>query len=147
MEHHRDFEIGEHHFRAGRLEPRKSFHIQRRLLPLLLGSVRELVPFMTGEKKIAAEDIEDMLAMLLPVSKALAEMPEEDVNYVLDGCLETVTYKIGGDRGWVKIWSGGASMYDWLDSGMMVQMVQEVVSLNLTSFFQRLAAAVASSDG
>jgi hypothetical protein len=128
-----EFTIGSHDFRANPLAPKRAFHVARRIAPVI-GGLKDLIPLLLG-KGIDLDDMEGVAAILEPIAQAMAKLPEDDADYILEHCLEVVQVKVEGGRGWAPIQTGGALMYEWLTMPMMLQIAWTVLQQNLTSFF------------
>ena len=132
-----EFTIGEHVFRIEAMSPKRAFHIGRRLLPVLGG----LAGF--ASKDVDLSDLETLGEALKPLGGVLAEMSDEQADYVIDACLASVKLQLPGGGGWAPIQTGGALMYDWIDPTLMIQLVFRVVQQNLGF----LALAGAQAEG
>ena len=143
-----EFQIGDRTFRVnGLMEPRRAFHVARRLMPLS-GAMKDLLPIamqLRGEGDLTGESVGAAMALLEPITQYLAEMPEADANYVIDACLDVILFKVGEDRGWVKVATEGHFMFNWITMPMMIRMVVEVVRTNLIAFFPGLASALSAA--
>lgn len=137
----REVEIDGHQFVVGRLEPRRAFHVVRRLAPLV-GSFRDFIPFATGERQFDPNDLDTITELAEPIAKALAEIPEADANYIIDTCLSVVRVRMPEMSGVeTPIMAGGHLMYEWITMPMMVRLVIQSVIENLQGFIPAGARA------
>lgn len=138
----REVIIGEHQFVIGNLEPKRAFHVMRRLAPLV-GSLRDFLPYATGEKVFDGANLDDVAMLVEPIAMGLASMPEADANYVIDACLSVVQLRHpGGVMTPVQAGGGGGHlMYDWISMPMMMRLVYETVIANLAGFTTAGASA------
>ena|SRR5215831_797464 len=136
----RQVTIDGHEFVIGKLDPRRAFHVVRRLAPLV-GSLRDFVPYVIGDETFDQNNLEQVTSLAEPVAKALADIPEADADYIINTCLSVVQVRL--DSGVVSpIMAGPHMMYDWITMPMMVRLVIQVVMENLTGFLP--AGAIAS---
>jgi hypothetical protein len=114
----------------------------RRIAPALMGVIglADLAPSAPapaeGEPRPAPKiDLATLADKIEPFLAALGNMTDENADYVIDTCLSVVERKVGGDRGWQKIGTGGALMYDDIDLATMLQLVFRAGAENLSGFF------------
>jgi hypothetical protein len=125
-------------YRIGRLTPKKSFHVARRLAPFLGAVVPHLRALFARNEDGTTPDT-SMLgargAALIPdIADTLARMSNEDCDYILDTCLGVVELK--QERGWAPVMtSAGQMMFEQINTVVMMQLVMEVVKVNLSDFF------------
>lgn len=134
-----EFTVGTHNFRSDRLTPKIAFHVARRIAPLL-GALKDLKPFMTGERKVERDDLDAMADILTPIVDAVALMPDADVNYIIDACTRVVKTERAGGTGWAPIGPDG-EQFDWIDMPMLLQIVFHVVRENVMGFLPAGAPA------
>lgn len=115
-------------YRAGKLDAMRQFHVTRRLAPLLPDLAKAgITPGATG----------DVTAILEPLAKAVAAMPDADAEYVLNTCLSVVERKQAAG-GWAKVMTGGQLMFEDIDMAAMLVVAWEVLRHNLSGFFAGL---------
>lgn len=129
----REITVDDHTFMIGNLDPKRAFHVVRHLAPLV-GSLGEVLPYALGAKTFDPNDLDAMAQVIEPIAKGLSEMPESDVNYVIDTCLAVVQYRLPDGRGYTPIQMGEHLMYDWINMPLMVRLVFETVRENLSGF-------------
>jgi hypothetical protein len=118
-----DIEVNGNVYRIGRMDARKQFHVSRRLAPLLAG----LGGAISGKKADAA-------ATFQPIAEALAQMSDEDTDYILDNCLAVVSRQQGNQFAPVMA-RGGSMMFEDIDLPTMMQLTIAVIRENLGGFF------------
>jgi hypothetical protein len=124
-----EVEIGGHRYRTGKLDAFKQFHLFRKLMPVLSG-MGETFSDMQGEVELN----EKFWSAMGPVATAVAEMSQQDSEFILKTCLQTVS--IWNGTNWVRITAAnGELMFDDIDMMGMLQLTFEVIRDNLGSFF------------
>jgi len=122
-----EFEINGVHYRSGKMNAFQQFHVARKLGPILarMGTV------------LSTTDMgQEWLNHLEPLIEAIAQMPEEDCNYVLYRCLAVVARQQGPEL-WSPVWSEQAKrlMFEDIDLAAMIQITINVLGDNLSGFF------------
>lgn len=122
-----EFSIGENYYSSGKLNAFQQFHVARKLGPILV----KMGP-------VAAQALSNPDAgidLLGPVLEALAEMSEEDCNFVLSRCLSVVKRRQGNGP-WAAVWHDGAKrlLFEDIDMPVMIQIAMQVIGDNLGSF-------------
>lgn len=135
-----EFEIGKHRYRTGIMSSRKQFHCARRLAGVLtkflnlinvMGPGREKAePTAEEGRQFSAEELE----ALEQFGSAIAEMKDEDADYVIDSCLEVASRK--DEVGYAPIWNRQAQrlMFDDIDLRVMVVITFKTLQENIGSF-------------
>lgn len=118
-----DIEVNGNVYRIGRMDARKQFHVSRRLAPLLAG----IGGAISGKKA-------DVTATFQPIAEALAQMSDEDTDYILDNCLAVVSRQQGNQFAPVMA-RGGNMMFEDIDLPTMMQLTISVIRENLGGFF------------
>lgn len=121
-------EVGGQKYRIGRIDARKQFHVARRLAPLLAGM--SSVPDKSA----------GFAAFLGPLTDALSGMSDEDVDYVLDICLDACQ-RIQANGHPAPVMVRGGLMFEDIDMAQMIQLAVKVIQQNLGGFFPGAAAA------
>lgn len=129
-----EFEINGVQYRAQAMDARRQFHVARRLSAVLAPSA-DAIDKSKDDKSVKG----GIIAALDGFFDALSTMPDAQLDYVIDACLDTVSRKDGG--AWSPIRRGGAMMYD-LDLYTQGAIVWYVVKGALDGFFGSLPAAV-----
>lgn len=129
-----EFEINGVQYRAQTMDARLQFHVARRLSAVLAPSA-DAIDKSKDDKSVKG----GIIAALDGFFDALSTMPDAQLDYVIDACLDTVSRKDGG--AWSPIRRGGALMYD-LDLYTQGAIVYHVVRGQLDGFFASLPAPV-----
>jgi hypothetical protein len=130
-----DFQVGEHTYRAGRLDARTQFHVVRRLATVV-SAFGAVLPFLKASAPIAVVE---------PLLKAIGEMKEEDADYVITKCLAVVQRVT--PQGAFPIETGnGRLTYEDIAMPEMVQIVWHVLESNLKSFSSAFPFAAMERD-
>jgi hypothetical protein len=114
-------------YQIGRLTPKKAFHVSRRLAPFLGAILPHLNKLRDGK------DANAITTVIPAIAEIAAEMPNEDVDFIVDTCLAVVLMR--QDRGWSPVQVNGQIMFDTIDMMVMLQLTAEVVKVNLIDFF------------
>lgn len=126
--------IGNHNYRAGRIDARKQFHIVRRMAPFLEG--------LAKVKTSGAASLEEAgLAALPEMAAVLARMDDETADYVLFGLLAPVRREQENGLGWAPVCSGNTMAFDDISMAQMLQLAGESLRENLGDFFVILKSA------
>ncbi len=118
-----DFQIGEHTYRAGRLDARTQFHVVRRLAPVV-SALGIVLPLLNAASPIAVME---------PLLKAIGEMKDEDADYVLSKCL-AVVQRVTPEGIFAVRGGHGRLNYDDISMPEMVTIAWHVIEGNLKSF-------------
>lgn len=132
-----EFTIGKDVYRAGKMDAFTQLHVVRRLTPC----VGKLAGLAGGKVKLKygpdgkVEDIDgDLDSVLGPLAGAISALSDEDVEYVLNACLEVTERKQNGG-GWAALRVRGQTMFDNLTLPVLLQIAYHVIRENLTDFF------------
>lgn len=123
-----EFEIGGVQYRAATMDARRQFHVARRLSMLFKAPASALQSLNVKTNDGTAEAITGFF-------DAIAEMPDRDLDYVIDACLDTVSRKDGG--AWTALRRDGVLMYE-LDLYTQGAIVYHVIKAALAGFFASL---------
>lgn len=128
-----EFEINGVQYRAQTMDARRQFHVARRLSSVLSPSADAINGVKDSDSKGA------FIAAVNSFVDAVSKLPDDQLDYVIDACLDTVSRKDGST--WSPIRRGGAMMYD-LDLYTQGAIVYHVVRGALDGFFASLPPAV-----
>ncbi|MFG1429178.1 phage tail assembly chaperone [Roseixanthobacter glucoisosaccharinicivorans] len=133
-----EFKVGAHNYRSSKLDAFKQLHVARRIAPVL----GELAPAMKALMSAAGKrsaDQADAISAVLPLTRAIAAMPEEDCNYVLAACLSVVEREVG-NVGWQRVWNQQAQalQYQDIEAPEMIMLAANVIGENLSNFMRAL---------
>jgi hypothetical protein len=118
-------------YSVGRLSAKKQFAVSRRLGPFLGDVMPNIKQLIHGKG-----DIIDRCIELIPtIADTLANMKDEDCDFIIDTCLAVVKRQQPG--GWQNVTTPtGVLMFpEDIDMMVMLQLTAEVVSVNLLPFF------------
>jgi hypothetical protein len=126
-----EFEVNGERYRADKLSAFQQFHIARRLSPLLLalgpGNGNPLASF----------------------GQALAQMKDEDGEYIITTCLAGVQRFNKESGNWAPVWNAAAKramFVDLYDFGALFPIVTKVVENNLTNFLDALPTGLVAGS-
>ncbi|WP_142850866.1 phage tail assembly chaperone [Telmatospirillum sp. J64-1] len=125
MNQFEEFTAGGLTLRPKRIDARKQFHVARRLASLL-GRIGEI-------EAVAAEPLK--AAALL--GEALAGLPDEQVDYILDVALDAAEVRQDGGTGWAPLRARGVLMYE-LDMPALLTVAGRVLWANMQGFMSAL---------
>lgn len=145
------FKIGDNEYRSDKLDALTQFHVSRRLLPVLTSFTDVMVnlgPETTAalvgggdEASGALSSALGDLAAMRPLLEAIAKMPDDDANYVLNAALR-VTHRAnlapsGEVVSWSPVWNATARrvMFDDIEMMEMLQIARAVLTESLGRFF------------
>ena len=111
-------------------------HVARKVAPVLSGMGRGYAQALShlpagGDTNGLTPEAQNevLFDALGPITEILANMPEDDVNYVLKKCLSVCARNTG--QQWVPMIRNGNLMFEDTDLATIVQLVMEVVKDNL----------------
>lgn len=140
-----EFTHGQHTYRADKLPAMTQLHVTRRLAPFLsaiMGSMptdqtQALLKAAkeTGHKPGDKTDAGQLgMAAMGPLLDAVASMPDEQVDYVINACLSVVERK-QASGGWARVMSDGGIMFNDLDMVGLLAITGHVLQRDLAGFF------------
>ena len=152
-----EFPINGLKFRAGKLDVFKQLHVSRKVAPVLPKLMRVFLEFDKAAKTPAAVvdptgtapadglDLAALASAAEPLAKVLAEMPDADVEYVVNTCLSVVA--INKANHWADVLApSGILMFDEIDMPVMLQLVAKVIQDSLGPFLSGFLAKVPSTN-
>lgn len=150
-----EFVIGEHTYRTRKLNAFQQLHVARKVLPLLSAVVKASDQNVVDQIKQArgatatADDApstsnESIARIMEIVSKAVNDLPEEDLDFIVKTCMGSLLLK--QDRGWAAIYNEDAEdfQFDFITLPLMLQLTFRVIQENLGDFFPE--GALTSSE-
>lgn len=127
------FTVSGHHYKSRKMDAFKQLHVARRIGPLFGG--------LGDAYKKYLESGNNPMVIVEPVAVALAAIPDADVDYVINSCLD-VCERGQGDP--VKVWANvrGSTglMFEDIELAEMIQICWYVVQENLSRFIGALPA-------
>lgn len=138
-----EIELGGNTYSIGKLSAMKQFHVSRRVAPI----IPKLVPVFTRMKSGTSllDDLDGLAEALQPFADGLAEMRDEDAEYVVNACMSVIQRK--NEYGWTASWSAEAKrpMFDDMDLGVLLPLTVRCIVVNLGPFIQGLLTSPAGS--
>lgn len=137
-------------YRFGKMEPKEQYHVMRRLAPLLGSMGGALMGLLeAGDNDDKARAMREISEALGPLAEALADMPDERFDYVIDHCLLHVS-RMGPDKVFHPIYIANpkgppSRMFADIDALTELRLVSEVIKSNLAPFFAQLSDGGVSS--
>ena len=116
-----EIKINGHNFLIGRMAVMDKFHVARRLGPVLSGLMKSAAPGAAPG---------DMMA---GIAAAVAAIPQDDADFVINHCLAVTKYVQDGRP--FPVMRNDMMMYDFIDLPDMMQIVFAVLQENLGAFF------------
>lgn len=161
------FSVGQHQYRARRMDVRMQLNVSRRVTPLLVGMIEPMIEQMKLASKrreailqatggagatpapigILDMDIKSLLPGLARSAELLAGMSDTDFDYLQDACLSLVERQRSGDTGWVSIWNSRAKMsqFEDIEGHEILLIMTEVLKAEIGPFLVGIVSSM--SDG
>lgn len=132
-----DFDIGNHSYRSTKLDAFRQFHVARKLAPVL----GTLAPALSGLAEKGGG-----LEAILPMARAIADLPQADCDFILKSCLAVVGRQQGG-AGYSPVFNAAADrmMFEDIEMPEMVQIAVNVIQDNLSRFTGALPSGLTVS--
>lgn len=133
-------ELNGQEYSLGRMSAMQQFHVSRRIAPL----IPTLIPVFLKLKgkarvseggKISDDALAEIAEALQPLVDGLAQLKDEDAEYVIGACLSVVQRR--QPTGWARVWNG-ALMFDDMDLATILPLAVQVITANLGPFIQGL---------
>lgn len=139
-----ELEVAGKAYSIGKMSAMKQLHVSRRIAPL----IPKLIPLFTRVKSggggISA-DLDGLAEVLQPFADSLAEMRDDDAEYVMSACMSVIQRK--NDFGWTAAWNDQVKqpMFDDIDLGVMLPLTVRCIVANLGPFIQGLLTSPGGS--
>lgn len=149
-----EFIVGKHQYQGKPMPADRQLQVSRRILPLIAGLLPTISAQFkkTQERRMAAEksgeelpSLQDILStdmsLLIPglqsAVQALADLPDEQFQYIKNVCLSQVSRLRPGDTGWMPIWNEAAQrlQFEDLEGHEIFLIVTEVLKREVGPFF------------
>lgn len=125
-----EFRIGDCVYRqTSKINAKTQLKIISKISPLLASGFGELAPLLVQLKREGVASLAEMSLSHLgqiatPVARELANMPDEDRDFIIGACIATVERKRDGEIGWAKVWSAdaGRAMFDDVNDDFTVML-------------------------
>lgn len=134
-----EFAIGNHMYRAGKLNAFDQLYVLKRLTPMLgkLVSVAgSNIQLTTGTDGKVSDIDGDITTIITPLTEAITALPDADMEFVINTCLAACERKQPGG-GWAPVRKGEATMYE-VSLSAMLTITYHVVRNNLSDFLADL---------
>lgn len=146
-----EFDMDGGHYRLEKPNAMQQLHLSRKLAPLLPAlapvvdrMLQELRGKNSGEfAKVIEGKLLDLAQLAQPFADQLANMKDEDAEYVFDLCLGCTWVQHDGN--WIKFWVKGAKMpsvKELNDPSIMIKLVLRVIRESLGNFITGFATNV-----
>lgn len=133
-------------YHIGKLAARTQFHVLRRIAPVLAG----LVPVMNivGTMKQATKEEKAQVfgSMFQPLAQALANMNDEDLDYVINNCCMRVSRQQNDKSAPIMAPNGSTFMFSDITMDVMLVLVVEVIKENMSGFFDLLPGLLSDPE-
>ena len=133
------FIIGSNTYNTGKLSAFTQLHISRRLAPCF-GKLAALMGAGVTPTRDSAGEITgvdgDMDTIISPLMQAIHDMPDADVEFIINACLAVTERKQPGG-GFAPVFAQGVPMYP-LPLPEMLGITYQVIKENMTDFFTAL---------
>lgn len=140
-----DFSIDGIEYKAVKVDAVKQFHLARRLSPFLEAIVPLIAKVKAGVIKEGDDATFDALIEgYAPFAKMMADMPDEQADYILFGLLACVKRKQAQGLGWANISNGSALMFQDINMVQMLQCAYHALMENLADFFPQGVATLSA---
>lgn len=140
----KEFEIGEHTYRAEKMNAFDQLDLARKLLPVVAATSDILVKVFRamagGEQQTAKDALQKLVeqrveTILEPITRTLSAMPQDDARFITNLCLSRVKRKVPPDDMWQPVLPrAGSLQFDDIDMTVVLQIVWQVVEQNVLSF-------------
>ena len=132
--------MGDKVYGYGKLPALTQFHVVRRCLPVMAPVIGTVMSLVKEQDKVARMKI--LLDNVGPFSKTLAEMKDEEANYVIRECLKVCTSIHGGAH--MPVSTADGTLTDTtISMPTMIRLTMAVVDQHLGDFFGLLIGATA----
>ncbi|MEA1228765.1 hypothetical protein ODQ17_05260 [Acinetobacter sp. IRS14] len=142
-------EINGIEYTIGRLNAVDQFHVSRKVAPIVpklmpiiaevaKGDLAKAIDSIDGGKRGDLTDLQPLADSLSPLMEAFAQMPDEDVNYIIFKCLSVAK------RGGAVVCRNNTIMFDDIDMTQLLPLVIATIRVNLGNFIQGLLMKASS---
>jgi hypothetical protein len=149
-------EVFGHSYSFGSLNAMQQFHVMRRLYAVSAGLGEGFSKLQEkGGAKALEEQVTnpeatrsvDLLEIMGPLLRAVGQMSDEDVEYVINTCLSVVEREIPGGTGWAKVMpQPGMIMFQDIKMPQMLALVWWTLRGNLSGFFLDLLSGLPAPE-
>lgn len=136
-----------------KLSAMKQFFIFKRLLPVVgtIAVASGILPkVMSGDTESAKTEImgrvDELSSSIGPICQGIASMKDEDSEFVIFTCLDTVQRRTGGAWSRITVQGSNRLMFEDMDLPTILQLVGKVIMENMAGFFSLLQQESASVE-
>ena len=137
-----DFSIDGIEYKAVKVDAVKQFHLARRLSPFLEAIIPLVSKVKAGAVNADDSTFDALLEGYAPFAKMMADMPDDQADYILFGLLACVKKKQANGLGYAAVTNGNALMYQDINCVHMIKMAYHALMENLADFFPQGAATL-----
>ena len=144
-----DITLNDRSFRTGTLNAFTQLHVSRRLAPLLPkltalidgvggaddGLMRALLAGQGQAEKTSADELN---ALLIPLADAVTVLPDADVEYIINACLDVASVKQAGGA-YAPMRTNGVAMFP-VSAPEMLGIAFATLKENMADFFTGLSS-------
>ena len=142
-------EINGIEYTIGRLNALDQSHVSRKIAPIIpklmpiiaevaKGDLDKAIAAIDGGESGDLSDLQPLADALSPLMDAIAQMPENDVNYVIYKCLGVV------NRGGAAVCRNNTIMFDDIDMAHLLPLVIATIRVNMGNFIRGLLMKASS---
>lgn len=142
-------EINGIEYTIGRLNAVDQFHVSRKIAPIVpklmpliaevaKGDLEKTIDSIDKGEKGDLKDLQPLADALSPLMEVFAQMPEDDVNYIIYKCLSVAK------RGGSVVCRNNTIMFDDIDMTQLLPLVIATIRINLGNFIQGLLMKASS---
>lgn len=129
-----EFEINAQKYRVAKLSVFEQLRVSRKLLPVMAGIVADVSVLKAAQE---GGNLFGAMETVLPkIADAIAAMPDESVNAIIQPCLAVVSRQ--HMKSWVPVCSQSNLAFDDIDLMTLLQLVARVVADSLGNFLHAL---------
>lgn len=137
----RDFTIGSHRYKVGKIDAFKQFHIARRLGPMMGGiiPVAQKLEARFGKLKpeeMGKDQLDAIAEIAQPILVGFAKLSDEDANRVLLGLCSAVEMEQTSQGGWARVATDAGLMFQNLELPELMQIAGRSFMYNIAGFFK-----------
>lgn len=142
-------EINGIEYTIGRLNAVDQFHVSRKIAPIVpklmpliaevaKGDLDKTIESIDKGEKGDLKDLQPLADALSPLMEVFAQMPEDDVNYIIFKCLSVAK------RDGAVVCRNNSIMFDDIDMTQVLPLVIATIRINLGNFIQGLLMKASS---
>lgn len=140
-----EIDLGGNQYRIERMPAMTQFHVSRKLAPVL-PTILPIISAMGGGamEKAMKGDAGDLAKAAMPFAEAIADMSDENAEYVISSCMATIKRK--QMDAWRPVQQNGVTMFDDMDMSIILPLVFRVLKEALGGFIPVSAMKATAQD-